>query len=54
MANAYRDPKKKRQPFKVEDFMPKKQTVKQQSPEDLMAMMRAWNAALGGTEVING
>ena len=55
IANCHRDPKKRA--FQVKDFMPKKveeSKPAKQSPDQMLAMLRAWNAAAGGKEVING
>ena len=55
IANANRDPAKKKDPFTTDDFMPqtgaKKQSPKQskeQTPDQMLAVVRMWNAALGG------
>ncbi|MCJ7669566.1 MAG: hypothetical protein MUO61_03495 [Dehalococcoidia bacterium] len=51
-ANCHRDPKKKA--FTVEDFMPtrKKETQepKEQTQEQKLFMLQAWQAALGGNK----
>jgi hypothetical protein len=46
LANCHRNPKAK--PFQPRDFMPQKQH--EQTPEDMMAMIRALNAVLGGED----
>lgn len=39
----------RKQPYKIEDFMPKKQQpTAPQTMETQLAMVQAWNAALGG------
>lgn len=54
-ANIHRNPKKKKNAFKVEDFLPQEESVEQkkkrQAPEDMLVVARMWNAAFGG-EVI--
>ena len=50
IANVNRDSKKKSKPFQPQDFMPKKQVVKKrQTPEDMLEVVKALNAAFGGT-----
>lgn len=49
MANSFRTRKK---PYKVEDFMPKKEKTKEkQTPEQMVQMVQLWNAALTKGEV---
>jgi hypothetical protein len=52
-ANCHRDPKSSKV-FTPQDFMPKKEEMpkrKKQTPEEMLAVVRLWNAALGGKEV---
>ena len=54
IANVNRDPKHKPEPFTPQDFMPQKaEAEKEQTPNDVLAILRIWNAAVGGTEIIN-
>ena len=48
VANCHRDSKRK--PFKVEDFLPRKgkETKAKQTPEQMMQMVKLWNAAYQG------
>ena len=52
LANANRDPKKKRKPYKVQDFMITKQQKqkREQTPEEIMSMVEMLNAAFGGKD----
>ncbi len=51
MANLHRDPKKRRKPYRPEDFMPKSRREKRaKSWQDLKAIARLWNRVLGGRE----
>lgn len=48
IANANRDPKKQRKPFKPQDFMPKWDTQSDtQTPEDHRRIIEMWQAVLG-------
>ena len=49
IANVNRNPKKRPQPYKPKDFMPK--ANKAQTPEEQLAVVKALNAALGGKVV---
>lgn len=44
IANAQRDPKQRRQPYKPEDFMPdfENRESEDKSPQEIYAMMRTW------------
>lgn len=49
VANVHRDPKKRREPFSPQDFMPQRAEVAQeQRPEDHEAILRLWQRALQG------
>lgn len=58
IANCFRDNKHKA--FQIKDFMPTKPEIKpeikpedkQQTPEDMIRMLRLWNASVGGKENI--
>jgi len=51
LANAFRDQKKRRQPYKTKDFLvlasPK---PKEQTPEEIVSIVEALNAAFGGKD----
>lgn len=51
IANANRDPKKKRQPYEPADFMPQFEEKKALSPEDLKAKVEVLNALFGGRDL---
>jgi len=52
LANINRNPKKKRKPFTVEDFMPKHEKEKQvKSAEEMLETVKLWNKVLGGSEI---
>jgi len=48
LANTSRDPKRKRQPFVPDDFMPRKEHVGQ-TPGQMFAAVQLLNAAFGGS-----
>lgn len=50
VANANRDPKKQRKPFKPQDFMPQweRHNTDEQTPEEQRKVIEMWNALLGG------
>ena len=48
IANVNRDPKKRKEPFTEEDFIPKQRTKKKQTPEEMLNIVRALNQAFGG------
>ncbi len=52
IANCHRDPKKRKKPYKVEDFMPqdKKEKTQKQNWESQLKMIKALNSAMGGTD----
>ena len=56
IANANRDSKKQRQPFKPEDFMPSYESTPETEPDPeqqsrrMLAIVERWNAALGGAD----
>lgn len=50
IANCHRDPKS--QPLKPADFMPQKK--REQTPEDMYAMVKAINAVCGGKDETKG
>jgi hypothetical protein len=50
IANANRDRKKRPQPYKVSDFMPKFDR-QEQTEEDMLAVAEAWVKALGGRDL---
>ncbi len=50
LANIYRDPRRKPEPFRPEDFMPKFEEPKAQEPEDIYKIFRSW-AILAGAKV---
>lgn len=54
LANAFRDANQHPLPFKVEDFMLSRaeKRVREQTPEDMLAIVSAINYSLGG-KVIN-
>ena len=49
MANCHRDPKKRPRPFTPKDFMPR-QGAQKQTPEQMLAAVKAWNGMMGGAE----
>ncbi len=53
IANANRDPKKQRKPFKLEDFMPKFDRSKpnEVSWKDKLTIVEILNAAFGGKDL---
>ena len=51
MSNAFRDTKKQKKPYKIQDFMPqKKRKSRKKAPEQIVSAFQLWNAALGGKE----
>ncbi len=50
LANCHRDPKSR--PLRPADFMPRKR--RQQTPEDMFAMVKALNALYGGKDETEG
>jgi hypothetical protein len=49
IAETHRNPKARRQPFKISDFMPGSKTViERQTPEQMLTMVKVLNAAFGG------
>lgn len=52
IANCHRDPKKRKKAFKPEDFMPqdKKEKGQKQNWKSQLKMIKALNAAMGGTD----
>ena len=50
VANANRDPKKKSQPFTIDDFIPKYEEVEEATPEESVSWITAMNQALGGED----
>ncbi len=50
MANIFRDAKKRRKPYKPQDFMPKVEEKKEQTWQDQLQIVRMLNAAFGGKE----
>jgi hypothetical protein len=55
-ANAFRDQKKRRSPFTIDDFMPSRaaEPKRNQTPEEMLTVVMAINAALGGKVIENG
>lgn len=52
IANANRDPKRRRKPYKPEDFMPKfAKDRPRQTWQEQLAIVSAMNAALGGKDL---
>ena len=49
LANIWRDPKRKQQPFRPADFMPEVES-RQQTPKQILATVKVLNAAFGGKE----
>ncbi len=50
IANVNRDPKKRRRPYKPQDFMPKFDAEKTQDWQSQLAMVEMLNAAFGGAD----
>lgn len=48
LANIYRDPKKRRKAFEVQDFMPQRRPKRKKSEEQVKDELMALNIALGG------
>lgn len=46
IANAHRDPRRRRQPYKPTDFMPRREPVPEQSQEEIERTLEAWARAL--------
>lgn len=60
-AEIHRDPKQRKEPYKPEEFMPRWGTGagaadedEGQTPEQMLAMVKMLNAALGGTDERQG
>lgn len=53
IANVNRDSKRRPKPFMPQDFMLTKtgRTARTQTTDEMLAMAKAWNAALGGSVV---
>lgn len=53
LANIYRDPKKRKKPYTVSDFMPSTgiKKKKKQTAEEMLAFVKMLNAAHGGSVV---
>ncbi len=52
LANIHRDEKRRREPYRPQDFMPGEGKPKQsQTPDQMLMIAEAWNAALGGKRV---
>jgi flagellar basal body rod protein FlgC len=56
IANANRNPKKRRRPFRPKEFMPVTQKTqrREQTWQDQLRIVEMWNAALGGKDLRHG
>lgn len=45
LANTFR---KRKKPYSVKDFLPKKKEDKKQTPEEMIERIKLWNASMGG------
>ena len=50
IANIFRDTKKRRKPYKPQDFMPKLEEKREQTWQEQLQIVRMLNAAFGGKE----
>lgn len=51
IANANRDTRKQRKPFKPEDFMPKFETAEPKTAPQILSIVEELNAAFGGKDI---
>jgi hypothetical protein len=49
LANVNRDPKKRARPYTSAEFMPRWERPKQQTPDQMKNVMKAFTLAFGGT-----
>lgn len=54
IANAARDPKKKKEPFMPDDFMPGKKSVKRPTANELLDKVKMINRMMGGKDKTGG
>lgn len=57
IAEAHRNPKKRKRPFEAKEFMPdfeKRQDKEEQTPDQQLAIIEQFNLAMGGKDLRNG